>query len=56
MAENVFKPLGMQDTTFRPHTLAGRVKKRTALSFMRDAGAGKLTSTHPSTPTALGST
>lgn len=42
MAENLFKPLGMRDSTFRRDELLPRVGDRTVPSSRRDAGTGEL--------------
>ncbi|KAK3386066.1 beta-lactamase [Podospora didyma] len=50
MAEHVFKPLGMQDSTFRPLSLAERTKDRTAVFSYRDPATGLLKAGEPPIP------
>ncbi len=42
MKENIFVPLDMQDTTFRPETISHRTKARTVPCSFRDADTGRL--------------
>lgn len=50
MAENIFGPLGIHDTTFRPASLAERTKGRTVACSYRDAETGLLSTGPQPTP------
>lgn len=50
MTENIFKPLGMHDTTFHPLNLAERAKHRKVACSFRDADSGLLSTGAQPTP------